>query len=433
MYWPGSEDIEVSNGMAAPEIQILWIKSDYVDPPDTGGKIRTYNLLRQLKKRCRVWYVSLQGDGAPRTGDSTDFASRVDTFARAEERKSGLRFIMRVLAAMFSTKPYIVQKYYSSEIRNCQRRITTSSGEALSSDQSVLICDFLEMTGNVDWQLQCPKILFEHNVESVIWRRYFENERNVLKRAYFWFEHRRMELYERRICNRFDLVLVVSPQDKQILQRLGVTSPIEVIDTGVDTEYFAPQAARQPVSGRLLFLGSLDWMPNIDGINWFVREVYPLVQQSCPHVSLDIVGRRPIAAIESLPRIDDTINVYGSVPDVRPYLANADVFVVPLRIGSGTRLKIFEAMSMQRPVVSTTIGAEGLPIEDEHNLLLGDSPEEFASAVISLLEAPDRKRSMASAGCELVTQNYSWSTVSAKLHDACVRLRRPDHAKVRQA
>jgi glycosyltransferase involved in cell wall biosynthesis len=163
-------------------------------------------------------------------------------------------------------------------------------------------------------------------------------------------------------------------------------------------------------------------MPNIDGIDWFVRAVYPKVKQACPHVTLDVVGRRPTLAVQALSQDDPTINVYGSVPDVRPYMATADVFIVPLRIGSGTRLKIFEAMATRLAVVSTTVGAEGLAVEHGRHLLLADSPEDFAESIVSLLNEPAQKQSMGDEGYDLVTQNYTWRSATARLHDLCMNL-----------
>ncbi len=406
-------------------MQILWIKSDFVDPPDTGGKIRTYNLLCELNKRCHVTYIALKNTaGVSSQADTTHWATRVITYPFQEEQKAGIGFALRVLARMLSRHPYIVQKYHSPEIKKCQQELVSSAGEASEcGEETVLICDFLEMTDNVNWSLPCPKILFQHNVESVIWRRYFENERHLLKKAYFWFEHQRMKRYEGRVCNRFDLVIAVSPRDQEVLQRqLGVTAPIKVIDTGVDTEYFTPPADSPSVPGRLLFLGSLDWMPNIDGITWFVREIYPSIKQACPEVALDIVGRRPTAAVHSLAGNDDSITIHGSVPDVRPYITHADVFIVPLRVGSGTRLKIFEAMAMERSVVSTTIGAEGLPVEDGRHLVLADSSEAYATAVVSLLQDSQRKLALAEAGRALVCQKHSWAVIGEKLRQMCSQL-----------
>lgn len=406
-------------------MQILWIKSDYIDPPDTGGKLRTYNLLLELNRRCPVTYIALQSNRSPVTGaNKKDWASRIVTIRHFEERKSGFRFALRVVAAMFSAAPYIVQKYRSQDIRESQRRLMMSpTGSCPVNGEAVLVCDFLEMASNVDWSLPCPKVLFQHNVESVIWRRYFKNERNLLKKAYFWFEHRRMKRFEQQACDKFDLVLTVSSHDKDILQQqMGVKTPIDVVETGVDIEYFAPRPDLESTPGRLLFLGSLDWMPNIDGIEWFVRDVYPQVKKRFPHVSLDVVGRRPTPAIQALAEKDDSVNVYGNVPDVRPFMAAADVFIVPLRVGSGTRLKIYEAFAMRLPVVSTTIGAEGLPVRHGVHLLLADSPMEYANTIARLLGGPAQKQALANEAFELVTQHYSWTTVSARMYDTCLNL-----------
>lgn len=404
-------------------MHILWIKSDYVDPPDTGGKLRTYHLLTQLRQRCDVTYVSvcsmLEAIGQP---TSAPWASQIVTFPRAEEPKAGAKFYAKVLSRMLSKNPFIVQKYLSREIRNCQRSLCDmTNGRLADGRQTVLVCDFLEMAGNVDWSLPLPKILFQHNVESVIWRRYYENEENPLKKAYFWYEQARIRRFERAACNRFDSVLAVSPKDREIFRdKLGVRTPVEVIETGVDVANFETLRDAPSVPGRLLFLGSLDWMPNIDGLHWLVQQAYPRIRAKCPTVSLDIVGRRPVASVRELAATDASIQVHADVPDVRPHLAASDVIVVPLRIGSGTRLKIFEAMAAGRPVVSTTIGAEGLPVENGRHILLADSAEEFADRVVALLENPSQKLAMAAEAFEFVAENYSWRNVSQKLYEVCL-------------
>lgn len=404
-------------------MHILWIKSDYVDPPDTGGKLRTYHLLKQLRQRCDVTYVSvcsmLEAIGQPK---SAPWATQIVTFPRAEEPKAGAKFYAKVLSRMLSKKPFIVQKYLSREIRNCQRSLCDMmNGRLADGRQTVLVCDFLEMAGNVDWSLPLPKILFQHNVESVIWRRYYENEENPLKKAYFWYEQARVRRFERAACNRFDSVLAVSPKDREIFRdKLGVRTPVEVIETGVDVANFETLRDAPSVSGRLLFLGSLDWMPNIDGLHWFVQQAYPRIRAKCPTASLDVVGRRPVASVRDLAATNASIQVHADVPDVRPHLAAADVIVVPLRVGSGTRLKIFEAMAAGRSVVSTTIGAEGLPIENGRHILLADSPDEFAARVVTLLENPSQKLAMAAEAFGFVAENYSWRNVSQKLYEVCL-------------
>ena len=400
-------------------MRLLWMKSDYVIPPDTGGKIRTYNLLRELNRLCEVTYLSFKASLAP--NDEPDIqacARRVVTVHRVEEQKEGLGFYSRVLRGMASRLPYIIQKYRSRDIVEHQRRFVRSDAQP-----SVVLCDFLEMAENVDWSLPCPKVLFQHNVESMIWQRYFETERNPLKKAYFGYERTRMSRYESETCNRFDMVFTVSEEDKAKLRReYGVKRPIEVLETAVDAEFFLPDPTATPEASKLVFLGSLDWMPNVDGIKWFATEVYPLLKQRHQGVTVDIVGRRPVAEIRRLAEADASIRVIGNVPDVRPHITAGELFIVPLRIGGGSRIKIYEAMSMNRPVVSTTIGAEGLPLVPHEHIAIGDSPSEFANQISQLLENKDQQAALAKSAYDLVTRNYQWKHVAVKLRDHCQQL-----------
>lgn len=398
-------------------MRLLWMKSDYVIPPDTGGKIRTYNLLRELYRLCDVTYLSFKSEPTPNTEPAiSTCAHRVMTVHKQEEKKSGPRFYLRVIRGMTSKLPYIIQKYRSTRIVQHQRDYVRQAGEP-----AVVLCDFLEMAENVDWRLPCPKVLFQHNVESLIWQRYFETETHPLKRAYFNFERKRMAKYETDTCNRFDLVFTVSEEDRQLLKERGVTRPMEVLETGVDADFFRP-TDQAPVPARLVFLGSLDWMPNIDGLRWFVHHVYPLIRRRQPAVTLDIVGRRPGPEVLRLADGDSSIRIASDVADVRPYISDGEVFVVPLRIGGGSRIKIYEAMSMSRAVVSTTIGAEGLPLQPDHHIAIGDHPSEFAEQALRLLANQAQRDRMAQSGCDLVTQHYQWRNVAMKLRDHCQQL-----------
>lgn len=400
-------------------MRLVWMKSDYVLPPDTGGKIRTYNLMRELNSLCDLTYLAFKNNRSANTEpEISETASHVITEYRQEENKSGAGFYARVMRGMPSSLPYIVQKYRCSKIRQHLRDFVLADPSS-----AIVLCDFLEMAENVDWSLPCPKVLFQHNVESMIWERYFQTEENPLKRAYFNFERKRMYRYEAATCNRFDLVFTVSEEDKQKLQQeMGVTTPIVVLETGVNTNFFQPIEDPQPAPGRLVFLGSMDWMPNIDGVHWFVNDVYPGIQSKWPGISLDIVGRRPGADIQRMAKQDSSIRILADVPDVRPHIAECDLFIVPLRVGGGSRIKIYEAMAMNRPVVSTTIGAEGLPLTPDENIAIGDSPQEFADQVVRLMNDPNKKRNLSNSGYHLVTENYQWKNVAIRLQDHCQEL-----------
>jgi glycosyltransferase involved in cell wall biosynthesis len=403
-------------------MRILWLKSDYVLPPDTGGKIRTYQLLRELHQLCEITYVAFRSWKVAADLPPGEFASRVITYHRDEEEKKGATFYLRVAAGMASRLPYIVQKYRSDQIKSIQRDWYEQAPEG-DRRQSLILCDFLEMTANVNWAVPCPKVLFQHNVESMIWKRYYDHEVDPLKKAYFKFESRRMAAYEASACRKFDLVLAVSDEDRRTLQQdLDVNVPIRVVETGVDTEFFAAGRAAQVVPGRLLFLGSLDWMPNIDALRWFVSEVYPTIQKARPTVTLDVVGRRPVPAVRQLERQHPSIAVLADVGDVRPHLGAADVVIVPLRIGGGSRIKIYEAMATARPVVSTSVGAEGLRVRDGEHLAIGDTAAEFAARVIELLQDDTRKHRLSRNALRLVTETCQWSAIARSMHDACAGL-----------
>ncbi|MDA0658938.1 MAG: glycosyltransferase [Planctomycetota bacterium] len=408
-------------------MQLLWLKSDYIVPPDTGGKIRTYNLLRELRKLCDVTYVSLKSSDTPNTEPlMQDCADEIVTVHRTDEIKQGIGFYSRVVRRIPSTLPYIVQKYRCPAIRRFQKSWPPASK---STEPAVIVCDFLEMTQNIDWSTPYPKVLFQHNVESLIWKRYVEHESNQMKRAYFSFEANRMRRYESKVCNRFDLVLTVSQEDRALLQsEFGVNRPMEVIETGVDINFFFPRPETTPVPGKLVFLGSLDWMPNIDGTRWFIHEVYPHVKSQFPGVTLDLVGRRPTAEIRRFAALDNSIGLIPDVPDVRPYIAQADLFIVPLRIGGGSRIKIYEAMAMARPVVSTRIGAEGLDLVPGHHIAITDEdPVAYANELVRLLTNPSARNAIAQQGFHFVVENFPWSRIAQKFHQLCLNLAQQPH------
>jgi glycosyltransferase involved in cell wall biosynthesis len=278
---------------------------------------------------------------------------------------------------------------------------------------------------NLPQTLPCPSILFTHNVEAEIWRRHAENPQGVLRRRLYRQQWRRMLRFEGRTIARFDRVLAVSDVDRDTFQRLyphDLRAPISVIPTGVDTQYFAPAAAPEARRRNLVFTGSMDWLPNVDGIEYFCRDILPLVRNEMPDVTLTVVGRAPTPSIRRL-GAEPGIDVTGRVDDVRPYLAQSTLYIVPLRIGGGTRLKIFEAMSAGRAVVSTSIGAEGLPTVPGRHLALADTPEAFAREVVSLLRDEDARNQLARAARELVTTHYDWAAAAGHLEAAIVDTR----------
>ena len=219
-----------------------------------------------------------------------------------------------------------------------------------------------------------------------------------------------MDTAERHYLQLADHVLTVSEADRVYFSQVVDARKISVIPTGVDVDYFQPVPGGE-ISNSLVFTGSMDWLPNEDAMIYFVQEIMPLIQEECPDVTLEIVGRKPGARLAALVGRHTGVRLTGWVEDVRPNLARGAVCIVPLRIGGGTRLKIFEAMAMSKAVVSTSIGAEGLPVQPDENIFLADTPAEFARSVVSLLHSISERKRLGEAARKLVAESYSWRNV----------------------
>jgi sugar transferase (PEP-CTERM/EpsH1 system associated) len=396
-------------------MRILWLKSDLLLPLDKGGKLRTWNLMRHLARRHDIVYLAFREPRQP-TDDiegMREVAAHVETIARTDPPKGSLRFYADAALHVLDPLPYAVGKYRSREFR---RRL---KGLLESHPFDLLVCDFLVPAVNLPDRLPCPAVIFTHNVESEIWRRHAQTRRGLLARWLYETQYQRMLRFEAKTLARFDGVLAVSDADRQALGAIypaAVRRPAYVVPTGVDTDYFSPTPS-PPSSRSIVFTGSMDWLPNEDAMQFFCRDILPLIRAEEPRVTLAIVGRAPTPTVR---RLADTYGVVvtGRVDDVRPFMRNAAVYIVPLRIGGGTRLKIFEAMSMGKAVVSTTVGAEGLPVVAGEHVVLADEPTAFASAVVGLLRNTDQRARLETAGRALVLERYDWSAVAGALEAA---------------
>jgi sugar transferase (PEP-CTERM/EpsH1 system associated) len=405
-------------------MRILWLKSDLLLPLDKGGKLRTWHLMRHLARRHEITYLAFAELDTSRAEieGMKEVAARVETVTRTDPRKGSARFYLDAAAHLVDSLPYAVGKYRSRSYRAKLEQLLEEGSFDL------LVCDFLFPAVNLPDRLPCPSVMFTHNVESEIWRRHAETK-SAWQKWLYTAQYRRMLRYEGRTLAKFDGILAVSDADVQTFARLypgAMRRPVHVVQTGVDTEYFSPQSpahsrqtSHQPPasSARLVFTGSMDWLPNEDAMQFFVREILPLVRAQEPDVQLTIVGRAPTPAVAKLAE-DTAIRVTGRVDDVRPYMNEASVYIVPLRVGGGTRLKIFEAMAMGKAVVSTTVGAEGLPIQPGTHALVADEPHMFARAIVHLIRDVERRHQLERAARVLVSERYDWSAVAGELEDA---------------
>lgn len=399
-------------------MRILWLKSELLHPVDKGGKIRTYQMLRAINRKHPVTYLTLDdGHAAPDArARALEYASVVETVPLRISRRGSPRFFGELATNLVSSLPYSLSRYRVDVFRDRVR------AELAERKIDLVVCDFLTPWVNLPddaASFGIPIVLFQHNVEAEIWRRHADVAANPLSRWYFGLQHHRMMRYEKEACLAADHVVAVSEHDARLFrEQYGVTS-VSDVPTGVDIEYFDPAPFTSRVPARLVFTGSMDWMPNADGISWFTEEVWPLVRARRPDASFTIVGRNPPAAVRALATPGSGIEVTGSVPDVRPYLGTGSVFVVPLRIGGGTRLKIYEAMAMECPVVSTTVGAEGLPVVSGEHLQIADDPISFAERCIALLDDNDAASAMANRAAGYVRTNFGWDAVADHFVSMC--------------
>jgi len=398
-------------------MHILWLKNELLHPLDKGGRIRTYEMLRRLRDHHRVTYVALDDrtSTAEQREKALEYCDELVLVPWRSAPLTGWRRYLAILGNVFSSLPFAISPFRSSAMRDAIVARCAPGPDAVD----VVVCDFLIPALNVPDGLPCPVVLFQHNVEAMIWERRTRVAPNAIMRAYMGEQWRRMKRVEREQCLRFDHVVAVSPEDATMFREQYGVERVSSVPTGVDTDFFRPSGTVTPTPRSIVFTGSMDWMPNEDGMVWFVDEILPRIQAAVPDVTLTIVGRRPTARVRALAEGRPSITVTGTVPDVRPFLESASVVVVPLRVGGGTRIKIYEAMGMERAVVSTTIGAEGLDVTDGKHIVLADDPAVFADKVIDLLRAPARASEIGHAAATHVRTHFGWASVAEQFADRC--------------
>src|SRR5216683_1141360 len=399
-------------------MKILWVKSGGLVPLDHGGKIRSYHLARELARRHDVtlftFYPSTRDD---KHNELKSVFSRVIGLPLSIPAQRSRHEYLAYFKNLFSGLPYSMVKY-------CQPQAAKELRELLEQETfDIIVCDFLLTAAVIPWDLPGLKVIFTHNIEARIWQRHFQLARNPLWKAASYREFRTMKRMEQDYLKSADYVLTVSEVDRHFFCSFLDPLKIAVIPTGVDINYFRPKPDGEQLN-TLVFTGSMDWKANEDGIVYFADKILPHIRRQIPDVSLFVVGRRPSARIEQLAARDSALKITGTVDDVRPYVAKASVYVVPLLVGGGTRLKIFEAMAMGKAVVSTSIGAEGLSVTPEENILLADDPVDFARQVILLLSDAKRRNELAHAARQLVERNYSWSAVGEHFSSVLIQMSR---------
>ncbi len=394
-------------------MKILWVKMGGLWPSTTGGRVRSLQIISELAQRHQVTVVTTHGPGDDPDGLERELSRchQVISIPYVPPKRGSAAFPGAVARSWLSSYPVDLWKWRVPEVRK-QVRSLIDSGTV-----DLCVTDFLFAAANVPMGGRVPVVLFEHNVEYLIWQRLCALETTPWKRALFELEWRKLRAREADACMRADLTLAVSEDDRRRLEAIAPGIRAASIPTGVDTNYFTPNRDTERPD-RLVFSGSMDWHPNEDAVLHFADAILPRIRAEIPGATLTVVGRNPTARLREI-ALRAEIIVTGTVDDVRPSIAEASVYVVPLRAGGGTRLKIFEALAMAKPVVSTTVGAEGLALEPGRHFVAADGPRDFADAVVGLLRDPQRRNALGQAGRNLVEAYYSWPTVAREFEERC--------------
>jgi glycosyltransferase involved in cell wall biosynthesis len=410
-------------------LRVTIVDEELPYPPTSGKRIRTLNLVSRLARRHRITYL------CHRNADPAEARRAVEHFGglgietivvdRVVPPKKGPGFYARLAWNLLSPLPYSVASHTSRTLRDAIRR------HAIGGEVDLWQCEWTPYAESLRHLEGARTLIMAHNVESLIWRRYHETELHPARRWYIGHQWRKFERFEGRVFRAATRVVTVSEEDATRVREDFRVDRVDVVDNGIDRGYFAAATgARDP--RQILFLGSLDWRPNLDAINVLLDQVMPAVRSEEPSVRLRLVGRNPPEAL--VRRAQDTpgVELHADVPDVRPFLAGSGLMVVPLRIGGGSRLKILEALACGLPVVSTRVGAEGLRLQSGRDLVVVDEVGDLAAALVDVIRRPGRAREMAENGRALVLEQYDWEVLSDRLERAwseCLRVHPGPNAK----
>ncbi|HYL33096.1 MAG TPA: glycosyltransferase [Stellaceae bacterium] len=405
--------------MARP--RLLFVSPQFLFPADAGGKIRTSGILRGMKGgHFEITLVSPATTEQPRRF-ARELCEICDRFLFWPASKSNKFFgALKRVAALASRLP-------ASVALDRSRAATTLIADMLATQPDVVVADFIHAAVLFNRVPPVGSVVFTHNVEAEIFARHARTAENPFARMIWRAQRRKMAEFEARHLPAFAKVIAVSDRDLSFfLETYGVRGA-EIIPTGVDFDYFSmlaspPPAVIDPRGGHLIFTGSMDWPANIDAIQYCMNEIWPLIVMARPEARLTIVGRDPPGALVDKARTRGfNWQFTGFVDDVRPFIRDADLYIVPLRVGGGTRIKIYEAMAMRRPVVSTSIGVEGLPVEEGNHFRRADTAVAFAETVLQLLAAPPQGAEMAENAYDFILKRYSTRRVARIFEEICKR------------
>ena len=398
-------------------MRILFLTPQLPYPPQKGTALRNWGLIQGLAEHHQLSLLSFHEPGSSIDAPSplASVCKRMVTVPQPRRSPS-----QRLWDILSTRQPDMALRLASNAYDRQLRELLAERTFDVVQMEGIELAPYLDTIRSAS---QDPLVVFDdHNCEYLLQQRVFLTDLYSPIRwpeaAYSFVQWQRLRRYEAEICRQADEVLAVSQADAEALMKLDPDLKITVIPNGIDTQAYRPTTATGDTAtgNTLVFTGTMNFRPNVDAVLWFAREVLPRIQASVSDVCFLVVGQRPHRRLDPLRR-KPAITLTGWVEDVRPYFAQATVYVAPLRMGGGTRLKLLEAMAMGTPIVATSLGAEGYPVQDGRELILADTPAAFAEGVIALLRDKERRAELTRAARTFVEERYDWQAIVPRVEE----------------
>ena len=401
-------------------MRVLWLSHLIPYPPKGGVLQRAYHLLKEVAKHHDVDLlafhqpnlmrplVSSLDEGIKEAQQVLNGFCRKVEFVEISSQQGRFSNYFLALKSLLTQDPYNINWLKSPDYMKVLCELLQSSDYDLVHFDTISLVPYFNLVGKI------PTVLDHHNIESHMLIRRAENESNVLKKWYFRQEGLRLEIFEKQFCPQFSLNITCSEIDKQRLQGIAPASWVEEVPNGVDVNYFKPDSSVEQEKS-LIFIGTLNWYPNIEAVRFLAHELWPSLKAEVPGISIDIIGAEPPADIVRLSETDNDFRVHGFVDDILPFMNKAAIYVCPIMDGGGTKLKVLDALSMEKALVAHEIACEGISVQNEKNVIFAQSVDEYVNAIKLLIENEPFRRTMGAEARKLVEEKYAYEMVGKNL------------------
>lgn len=386
-------------------MKILMLTPYLPYPLLSGGQIRTFNLLKELGKKHQITLFALIKDESEREyiEHLKPYCHQVKVFKRTKNPWT----LRNILLAGLTPYPFLVT-------RNLPSGMKAAIKQELNHDYDLIHAETFYMMPNIP-KTQVPVLLVEQTIEYVGYEYYAQTTKHWYLKPFLAIDIAKIKYWEHYFWRKADRLVTMSEEDKLAIQAdLGMDTRVDVVANGVDIEKFKQVPKKLSDAPTILFVGTFKWLPNVDAVRYLVNEIWPGVVKKVPQAKLWIVGHSPTAEVKSYAQRQG-VTVSASVKDIRQAYAKSHMLLAPIRSGKGTRYKILEAMATHTPVVTTSLGAEGLEIRNGQEVLIGDDTDTLVAATVKLLQQPKLQTRIADKAYKIVTRNYNWLAISRQL------------------